>query len=255
MRLTMPPRATLVAFLSLAAAPALAPAQIVPTVQQAEQQKEKPKLLTGDLGYVKTSGNTDLSTLSINEKLAFAKASWGFEQSFGTIYGTDEGDVTTSLWRAGVKGERFLNAKLSAVLGVAWDKNRFAGIDGRFEEFVGLKYRWVESQTNRFYTELAASLVQQDNVDGTSDEFPAGRVGAGYRRTFSERAYFEDTFDWIPNLEDSNDYRINNEAAIVAPLTSFVALKFSYIVRFDNLPAPGFEKTDTFFTSGIQVAF
>ena len=256
MRLTMPPSAALLAVLfAFYAAPTLAEAQSAPTVQQAEQQKEKPKLFTGDLGYVKTSGNTDLSTLNINEKIALEKGGWGFEQSFGTVYGTDEGDVTTSLWRAGVKGERFLNAKLSAVLGVAWDKNRFAGIDGRFEEFLGLKYRWVESDRNRFYTELAASLVQQDNVDGTSDDFPAGRVGVGYRRTFSEKAYFEDVFDWIPNLEEGDDYRINNEAALVAPLTQFVALKFSYIVRFDNLPALGFEKTDTFFTSGIQVSF
>ena len=47
----------------------------------------------------------------------------------------------------------------------------------------------------------------------------------------------------------------SSQLTIDAPLTQFVALKFSYIVRFDNLPAPGFKKTDTFFTSGIQVAF
>ena len=247
-------RAAALALLALTVASTLG-AQAVPTVQQAEARKDKPKLFTADLGFVKTSGNTDFTTLNVNEKVAFERMGWGFEQLFGGIYGKDGDSVTTSLWRAGLKGERFLTTKLSAVLGVAWDKNRFAGIDGRFEEYLGLKYRWVTSATNTFYTELAASLVQQDNSDGTSDDFPAARFGAGYRRNFSEKAYFQDAFEYIPNLDETTDYRINNEAAIVAPLSTFVALKFSYIIRFDNLPPAAFKKTDTFFTSGVQVSF
>jgi putative salt-induced outer membrane protein len=240
--------------LAALAAPALG-AQAAPRVQQAEVRKDKPRTFTGDLGFVKTSGNTDLTTLNINEKIAFERMGWGFEQLFGSIYGKDGDDVTTSLWRAGLKGERFITPKLSAVLGVAWDKNRFAGIDSRFDEFLGLKYRWVTTETNTFYTELAASLVQQDNTDGTRDNFPAARLGAGYRHNFSSKAYFQDGFEYIPNLDETTDYRINNEAALVAPLSTFVALKFSYIVRFDNLPPAAFKKTDTFFTSGLQVSF
>lgn len=232
-----------------------AQAQRVPNVRQAEARKDKPRLFTADLGFVKTGGNTDLTTLNASEKIAFERMGWGFEQYFGAIYGKDSSEVTTSLWRSGLKGERFLTSELSAVLGVAWDRNRFAGIDGRFEEFIGLKYRWHTTRTNTFFTELAASMVQQDNTDSTTDNFPAARLGAGYRHNFSSRAYFQDAFEYIPNLEETTDYRINNEAAFVAPLSTFVAIKLSYIIRFDNLPPTDFKKSDTFFTSGLQIAF
>ena len=43
--------------------------------------------------------------------------------------------------------------------------------------------------------------------------------------------------------------------ALVAPLSDVIALKLSYAIRFDNLPEPGFEKTDRIFSSGVQVTF
>jgi putative salt-induced outer membrane protein len=53
----------------------------------------------------------------------------------------------------------------------------------------------------------------------------------------------------------SEDYRINSESALVAPLSQKVAIKLGYIVRFDNLPEAGFLSTDRIFTSGLQVSF
>ena len=39
----------------------------------------------------------------------------------------------------------------------------------------------------------------------------------------------------------------------MAPLSKRFAVKLSYAIRFDNLPEPGFERTDRVFTSGLQV--
>jgi putative salt-induced outer membrane protein YdiY len=38
-------------------------------------------------------------------------------------------------------------------------------------------------------------------------------------------------------------------------LSTNIALKVSYVIRFDNLPEPGFKKTDRLLTSGVQVTF
>jgi putative salt-induced outer membrane protein len=78
---------------------------------------------------------------------------------------------------------------------------------------------------------------------------------------FSENAYFFQGVEVLPNLDDSDDYRINSETSIVAPLSSHVAMKASYQVRFDNLPslnaagtAP-LRKSDRIFSTGIQLTF
>ena len=211
--------------------------------------------LTGDVGFVSTSGNTDVTTLTINEKLGFAKLGWGLEQSFGVVYGTDSGTVNTSLWRAGLRGERNLVSRLFAVAGVAWDKNRFAGIQSRFEEFLGLRYRAIVAPRDSMDLQLAGSLTQQENIDDTSDSFPAARLGLNYKHLFSSKAYLTETVEYIPNLDETDDYRLNNELALVAPVSEKIGVKLAYVVRFDNVPAATFKKTDTFFTAGIQLTF
>ncbi len=74
-------------------------------------------------------------------------------------------------------------------------------------------------------------------------------------RTFGGAAFFLQTLEAVPNLEVTEDFRLNSESALVAPLSQRIALKLGYLVRFDNLPEPGFLSTDRVFTSGLQVTF
>ena len=61
--------------------------------------------------------------------------------------------------------------------------------------------------------------------------------------------------EFLPNLQESRDVRLNTETSLVAPLSGKVAIKLAYAIRFDNLPEPGFKKTDRVFTSGVQIVF
>ena len=68
-------------------------------------------------------------------------------------------------------------------------------------------------------------------------------------------AFFTQTLEALFNLQDSEDLRVNSETAITAPLSRQIALKASYVVRFDNQPEPGFEDTDRILTTGVQIVF
>jgi len=59
----------------------------------------------------------------------------------------------------------------------------------------------------------------------------------------------------LPDLKTSENLRVNTESDVVAPLSQHIALKLSYVIRFDNLPEPGFKKTDRLLTSGIQITY
>jgi len=97
--------------------------------------------------------------------------------------------------------------------------------------------------------------VQQQNLQDMTDNFLAGRAAELYRYSFKEDTYFEERAEYLPNFEKTEDYRVNVEANLVAPLSRHLGLKLGYIVRFDNLPEPTVKKTDRFFTSGLQVNF
>jgi len=67
--------------------------------------------------------------------------------------------------------------------------------------------------------------------------------------------------EYLPDLQDSKDYRVNSETDIIAPLSAHTAMKLSYVVRFANEPplnAAGtafLRKTDRILSAGIQVAY
>jgi putative salt-induced outer membrane protein len=211
--------------------------------------------LTADVGFVNTSGNTKITTLSTNEKLGFSKLGWGLEQTYSIIYGKSHDTVNTSLWRASLRGERKIDGRLSAILGGTWDKNKFAGLDHRLEEYLGLRLRAIAAEADSMDLQFAGSLTQQKNVNAASDNFTALRIASSYKHTFSTKSYVTEGLEYIPNLDETTDYRVNNEVALVAPLSAKVGLKLTYVVRFDNLPPATFKKSDTFLTAGVQITF
>ena len=233
----------------LAAAPSVVSAQAAPP------DTGKPLKVTAGVAYLDASGNTDVTTLSVNERLEWKRPHFLWTQFLNTINSTTDGEKTAELFATGLRGDWKPAGRLSVYALVNFDRNRFASIDQRFEEGVGLGYTLVERPQHRLTTELGGQFVQQRNLDDVSDEFLAGRVAELYRYTFRENSYFEERLEYLPNLETNEDYRVNGEANLVAPLSRRLSLKIGYVVRFDNLPEPGAKKTDRFFTSGLQIAF
>lgn len=210
---------------------------------------------TTDLGYVSTTGNTRVSTVNIAERVVHTRGYWRFEQVLGIIYGEAEGEENANLLRAGLGAEYALRPWVGVATGALYDRNRFAGIARRTEEYLGLVFRALQTPKDTLRLETGASLTQQLGVDGVQNDFPAARAALWYKRTLGTSAFFLQTLETIPNLEVTEDYRINSESSLVAPLSQRLALKLAYVLRFDNLPEVGFEKTDRIFTSGLQVSF
>lgn len=212
--------------------------------------------LTGDIGFVNTSGNTELTTINVGDKLELKTGSWAVVQNFGVIYGTNEGETSTSLWRAGLRGDRTISERLSLFVLSEFDRNTFAGIGSRYAESVGLAAKLIRGTRDKLDAELGVGYVWQ-NADGggLDQEFGAGRAALMYRHALNAKATFAQSIEFLPNLKTSDDLRINAETSLTAPLSAAIAMKAGYIIRYDGLPEPGFEKSDRILTTGLQVTF
>lgn len=223
--------------------------------QGAQSDTAKAVKVTAGVAYLDASGNTDVSSLTITERLEWKRPHFLWAQYVNAINGTTNGEESANLLAIGVRGDWKPAGRLSVYALVNYDRNRFADIGRRFEEGAGLGYALIDRPRHRLTTELGSQFVQQRNLDRVSDSFLAGRAAEFYRYTLKENTYIEERVEYLPNFETTEDYRINGEANIVAPLSRRVAMKFGYVVRFDNLPEPDVKKTDRFLTSGIQIAF
>jgi len=223
--------------------------------QAAKPDTTKPLKVTAGVAFLDASGNTDVTTLSINERLEWKRPHFLWTQSINGINSSTDGEESANLLAIGLRGDWRPRGRLSVYSLVNFDRNRFADIRRRFEEGLGLGYRLVDRTHHRLTTELGSQFVQQQNLQEMNDNFLAGRAAELYRYSFKDDTYFEERVEYLPNFEKSEDYRVNVEASVVAPLSRHFGLKLGYVVRFDNLPEPTVKKTDRFLTSGLQVTY
>lgn len=232
-------------------------ALLAPGPVLAQDPPKKPLALTASVSFVDAAGNTDVTTLSGDQRLEYAPAGsgWTLSEFVALVYGRTDGVTSANALKLGGRADRAFTDRLSVFGGGSYERNRFAGIARRFEEIAGLAYRLVNAPRDQLSAELGASFNQQRSTDGTDDAFVAARVAGTYRHLFTEHAWVQQLAEFLPNLETAADRRINAETSLVAPLSERFAVKVAYTIRFDNLPEPGFVKTDRILSSGLQVTF
>ena len=119
----------------------------------------------------------------------------------------------------------------------------------------------VATEKDQFNIEGGYQLTQQQNLVGPDHNFSALRAASDWKHNFSKATYFFQSVEYIPDLEDSQDYRINTETDLVAPLSAHMGIKVSYVVRFANEPPLNsagtalLRKTDRILAAGLQVTY
>ena len=237
------------------------PAPVVTDAQQPAPPPPKPApppwtVFTADLGVVNTAGNSNVTTANVSNAFSvWTDHSNKLSQTFGLVYGTNNGKVQTNLWTAGLRDSYILSQVVGLYGLFAFDRNTFAGIEQRFEEGLGASLVPVNKGRNRLEFDLGGSYIQQRTTAGVETDYGAGRAGLIYRYTFAKESYFQEAVDDLADFTNFSNYRINSQTDFVAPLSKHVALKVGYQVRYSNQPPPGFKTTDRFLTTDLQFNF
>ena len=237
-------RSTVVRFLLLLAAS--------PLVLAAQDAPPKHREFSTDLGYVSTAGNSNVTTFNLQELLILRAGRWEHHQKFGAIYGSIDGKQSSNLVFSSWRSDLALTHTLALYALAGYDRNQFAGIARRFEESVGLAAKLLQAGANHWDAELGVSLNQQRSTDSLSTNFSSLRSATSFKHDFTKVAYFQQSAEFLPSFKASKDYRLNSESALVAPLSTHIAMKAAYVVRFDNVPERGKQKSDRIFTTGLQ---
>jgi len=218
-------------------------------------QDPDPVRLTVDLGFVSTSGNTEVTTFNMGEKLTYTTGRWLFGQAVGAIYGQTDGSSTAEQDDAALRAEYSLGPHFLSFAGATWYRNTFAGLTSRFVEGVGLGWRTIQAARDTLRLDAAITSNQETNLALVQSTFAASRASLAYKHLFGASTAFTELLEWVTSLEDTEDQRLFSETALTAPISKQVALKATYVIRFDNQPEPGFKDTDRVFTTGLQIVF
>lgn len=141
--------------------------------------QDRPTTLTTDLGFVNAAGNTSVTTFNLGEQFTHVSGAWTFRQTAAALYGRTDGEKSAEQFRAAVRADYALSARLAVYTLVGWDRNAFAGISRRFEEGAGLAFKAVTDPRTELDFEGGLGATQQRGTVGESDSFLTGAPRGG----------------------------------------------------------------------------
>ena len=224
---------------------------LLPAVAVADEAA-RPTKLTADFGYVKTSGNSDVTTVTGSDKLEQTSGAWAFTQEASAVWGQTDGVESAGRYGFGLRADRSLNARLSAYGLATWRRNTFAGVSRQFDEGVGLSWKAVVTRPHSLDLEAGVGLNQRTTTLNEDQNFGTARGAAVYGYDFAGKSHFEARGAYLLNVKDTQDSEGNARVSLTAPVAGSLALKVSYDLVYRNKPLPGLKKTDATFGVGIQ---
>jgi len=220
----------------------------------ASSARAQTSKLTLDFGLVNASGNSDFTSINLGDKATRGFGGFAFTQTAKVLYGETEGSRTTESYDVSVRGDRALSRRIGLFLLGQYQRDPFAGLASRWSGGPGLAVSLLRSARDTLGVEEAVTEQRECSIAGLAESFAATRTAALFKHTFAATSSISEAVEWIANLKTSDDYRLNSETALTAPVSRQIALRVSYLIRFDNQPEPGFKKSDRILTTGVQIA-
>lgn len=211
--------------------------------------------VTADFGLVNASGNTRLATVNIGDKIVKKVRSWTLTQQGAYIYGKTNGISSANLLKASVRGDHMFAGRVGLFLGSAFERNRFSGFTAHTDQIAGISALALARSRDTLRVDGGGVYTYERRVDDSTKSFPAARAGMNFKHSFGGTSAFVQTAEYVPNLEETEQYLVKSESIVTAKMTTHVGLKLSYLIRYDSRPATGFGKSDRILTTGLQVTY
>ena len=211
--------------------------------------------VTADFGFVNASGNTRLAIINFGDKVVRTMKSWTIMQQGAYIYGKTNGVSSANALKVSLRGDHMFIGRVGLFLGTSYERNRFAGFTRHTDQIAGISAKVLTLTRDTLRLDGVGVYTNETRVDSTRKGFPAARAGMGFKHSFGGSSSFVQSAEYVPNLQDSQQYRLNTESVISAKMTSHLGLKLAYLIRYDSKPATGFGRSDRILTTGLQVTY
>lgn len=210
-----------------------------------------------ELSFVDTGGNTDVLSLSGKNLLKYRftdklKGAW----KLGALYGESDGEKNAESYFTELRLDYLFTEQFYSYAMGGWMKDEFAGIDSKYYLGPGAGYKFLTGPKHLLLGEVGFNYVTEDYTNDTNEDYIQGRAFAKYEYAFTEKNKFSQSLEYLYDFDDSENYNVNSETALISALSDYLSLKTSYVVKYDNKPVPEtLEETDTILGVTLVVNF
>ncbi len=234
----------------VSSAPAMVPAP-APAVEAEPKYPWKSSL---SAGLTLTRGNSH--TLLYYGDIGTEKKTPQNEYSLGAAgtYGSQNGKENDNNYHAFGQWNHLFNERLYDYVRAEASRDLIADLDYRLNVGPGIGYYWIKGTNTTLSTEAGAGY-QIEHLGGEYNSFATVRLAEQFEHKFNDRARLWQKAEWLPQVDELDNYVINFEIGLETSITKSVSFKNVFIDSYATQPAPGRYKNDAKFISAISYKF
>lgn len=209
---------------------------------------------TASAGFTITSGNSDsilanaqilsLKKWDQNEIRLGADATYGELESEKNVEGLHGFGQYNRLFTDRAFGYLRLDALHDAI----------ADIEYRFTFSPGAGYYFIKNERTQLSGEVGPAFIYEKQGGEETGYFTA-RLAERFEHKFNDSVRIWQMLEFLPQVDDLNNFLINAEIGVESKLTEKLSLKVFAIDNYDNEPAPGRKENDLKVVTAIGYTF
>lgn len=219
------------------------------------EDKKKPWKNVTEASFVSSNGNSKTSNAAGKNTFNYDWTKTSLELIVGGLNAESEEGTTAEQYFASEKVTHKISDLNYVFEKYRWDKDRFAGIDGRHDASVGVGRELFKTAADLLIGEVGGGYIEEYRIGDEDKDFGTGRAYSKYTRTISATASFSQDAEYIHNMEDSDDFRVKTETSLLSALSTHLSLKIGFIWKHVGVPPAGFGRNDTITTAGIVATY
>ena len=197
-----------------------------------------------ELGYVKTSGNTEAETLNTKANAETDREIWRHKLNFEALKNSDQGTTTAERYLVSGQSDYKLKGKKNFFfVYISYEDDRFSGYDYQMTEAIGYGRRVLDENNMTLDLEIGPG-ARQKKVESTGDVESESLVRGAARYAWKITDHSKLTEDLT--AEVSEDVTVTKSVTgLSAKINSSLATKLTYTVKNTSKVPAGTKKTDT----------
>jgi putative salt-induced outer membrane protein YdiY len=216
--------------------------------------KDTGWITSASFGLSLAKGNTD-NLLATGNLLSSRK--WNANEidlgADGT-YGETDGEKSAESVHGFAQYNRLFTERLFGLLRADALHDAIAEVDYRVTLSPGAGYYFIKS-TNTFLRGEAGPGFVFEKQGGEERTYVTLRFAERYETKINDRVKLWQSLEFLPAVEDFNDYVINAEIGLDTSLTPKLSLRTFVQDTYDSVPAAGLDKNDVKLVVGIAYKF
>lgn len=220
------------------------------TTANAEEKKEEEKspwTASAELGFIKTTGNTETQTLGFKGDVGYEVEKWrhkGHAEAFGQETENDQGESVVSAERYELSGKSdYKFTELDYAYGILkLTKDHFSGFEYDHIVSAGYGRKAIKQDNMELDLEIGPGIRFFKVDNGQAEDEGVLRLSGNYWWDITKSSKFTQELTTEIGEEITSTKSVTG---IQAAINSTLALKFTYTIRNKSKVPANTEKTDT----------